>query len=193
MFIQASIPRTRFAITPTNVRYVCLDSTPNRQKLDMTQRIDDKLPIRQPNDRPQILVNQHKENLTRIPGNSFSLSSSSKELQIQIQELTKQRDSMQYTLQEAIRKSNLMEQQLDVLDSILYQQLQSQKIEQAIQFQVNMDQFQDQINILTKKLQDLINDNNYLQEQYQSQQFYIEELGFQENDQFNITHNFGQM
>ncbi|CAD8206429.1 unnamed protein product [Paramecium pentaurelia] len=163
MFIQASIPRTRLAITPTNVRYVY-----------------EKQPIRQGNDRNSFLVNQNKENLNRIPGNSFSLSSTSKELQIQIQELTKQRDSMQYTLQEAIRKSNIMEQQLD-------------KIEQAIQFQVNMDQFQDQINILTKKLQDLINDNNYLQEQYQSQQFYIEELGFQEDDQFNMTHNFGQM
>ncbi|CAD8085062.1 unnamed protein product [Paramecium primaurelia] len=185
MFIQASIPRTRLAITPTNVRYVCLDSTPNRQQLNMTQRIDEKQPIRQGNDRNSFLVNQNKENLNRIPGNSFSLSSTSKELQIQIQELTKQRDSMQYTLQEAIRKSNIMEQQLD--------QLQSQKIEQAIQFQINMDQFQDQINILTKKLQDLINDNNYLQEQYQSQQFYIEELGFQEDDQFNMTHNFGQM
>ncbi|CAD8117531.1 unnamed protein product [Paramecium sonneborni] len=185
MFIQAQIPRTRLAITPTNVRYVCLDSTPNRQQLNMTQRIHDNQPNRQINDHKTLINNSNKENLTRIPGNSFCHSSSSKELQIQIQELTQQRDSMQYTLQEAIRKSNLLEQQLD--------QLQNQRIQQAIQFQVNMDQFQDQINNLTKKLQDLIQENNQLQEQYQSQQFYIDEFQFQENDQFNITHNFGQI
>ncbi|CAD8207465.1 unnamed protein product [Paramecium pentaurelia] len=185
MFIQPQIPRTRLAITPTNMRQVYIDSTPNRQQLNMAQRIDEKQPLGQVNDHKKHIINQNKENLTRIPGNSFCHSSSFKELQNQIQELIQQRDNMQYTLQQAIRKSNIMEQQLD--------QLQNKKIDQAMQFQVNMDQFQEQINILTKKLHDLINDNNHLQEQYQSQQFYIEELGFQENDQFNITHNFGQM
>ncbi|CAK66777.1 unnamed protein product (macronuclear) [Paramecium tetraurelia] len=185
MFIQAQIPRTRLAITPTNVRSFCLDSTPNRSQLNVPQRFDEKQLYGQVNDRQKLIIHSSKENLTRIPGNSFCQSSSLKELQNQISELIQQRDTMQYTLQEAIRKSNIMEQQLE--------QLQNKKIEQAMQFKINIDQFQEQINILAKKLQDLINYNDQLQQQFQSQQFYIEELEFQENDQFNITHNFGQI
>ncbi|CAK57633.1 unnamed protein product (macronuclear) [Paramecium tetraurelia] len=189
MLIQAPIPRTRFAITPTNVRpiHVCLDMTPTRQFsnhnsiLNLTQRLDDRLPIR------AVVENKHPQSIivNRVHGNSFSQNQSNKEIQNQIQELTKQRENMAQILSEAIRKNNLLQKQLD--------KLQSDKTEQALQFQVNLDQFQDQITQLTSRLEDLIIENTQLQESYQSQQFYIEQLEYQENDQLNITQHFGQM
>ncbi|CAD8175577.1 unnamed protein product [Paramecium pentaurelia] len=189
MLIQAPIPRTRFAITPTNVRpiHVCLDMTPTRQFsnhnsiLNLTQRQDERLPIR------PIVENKHPQSIiiNRVHGNSFSQNQSNKEIQNQIQELTKQKENMSQILSEAIRKNNLLQKQLN--------KLQSDKTEQSIQFQVNLKQFQDEITQLTNKLENLIIENTQLQESYQNQQFYIEQFEYQENDQLNITQHFGQI
>ncbi|CAD8198281.1 unnamed protein product [Paramecium octaurelia] len=194
MLIQAPIPRTRFAITPTNVRpiHVCLDITPTRQLsnhnsiFNLTQRLDDRQPIR------PLVENKHlqsiiikPDNVNRVHGNSFCQNQPNKEMQNQIQELTKQKENMSQILAEAIRKSNLLQKQLD--------KIQGEKTEQALQFQVNLDQFQDEITQLTNKLENLIVENTQLQESYQNQQFYIEQLEYQENDNFNVTQNFGQM
>ncbi|CAD8193058.1 unnamed protein product [Paramecium pentaurelia] len=194
MLIQAPIPRTRFAITPTNVRpiHVCLDMTPTRQFsnhnsiLNMTQRADDRLQIRpvvQNKHQQSIIIKQ--DNINRVHGNSFFQNQSNKEMQNQIQELTKQKENMSQILSEAIRKNNLLQKQLD--------KLQSDKTEQTLQFQVNLDQFQEEITQLTNRLEDLIIENAQLQESYQNQQFYIEQLEYQENDNFNVTQNFGQL
>ncbi|CAD8108041.1 unnamed protein product [Paramecium sonneborni] len=195
MLIQAPIPRTRFAITPTNVRpiHICQDKTPTRQFsnhhniFNLTQKAEEKLHIRpllENKNLQSIVIKQ--ENNNRAHGNSFSQNQfNNKEMQTQILELTKQKDHMSQILSDAIRKSNILQKQLD--------KLQGEKTEQALQFQVNLDQFQEEITKLTNRLEDLIIENSQLQESYQNQQFYINQLEYQENDQFNVTQQFGQM
>ncbi|CAD8107548.1 unnamed protein product [Paramecium sonneborni] len=194
MLIQPQASKTRFAITPINIRpiHACLDIRPIRQFsnhqsiCNLTQRVEQRLPVR------QVIENQNlqsvlikQENNIRVHNNTCSQNQSNKEIQIQILELTKQMDNMSQILSEAIRKSNILQKQLNTL--------QSEKMEQTLQFQVNLDQFQVEITQLTNRLEFLINENLQLQESYQNQQFYIDQLDYQENDQFNFTKKFGQI
>ncbi|KAM3132855.1 hypothetical protein pb186bvf_015003 [Paramecium bursaria] len=218
MYLQPQVPRARLSLTPTTMKPIQVefvkDLTPVRSQnisyIDTSQQYSIDQPLQSINfnvitGRTEDRLSQNrssirnikkepyrsdKENLTRVPGNSFcGKEPSNKELQFQIAELRKQKENMCFTLAETLQKNQQLKQNLDTI--------QRDKDQQAQQYQTNLDQFVQELNGLHSIIRQLEEHNCSLLEQNETYQWQIEQLQTSykykcsQQSSFNITQNFG--
>ncbi|CAK85840.1 unnamed protein product (macronuclear) [Paramecium tetraurelia] len=209
MFVRAHVPKSRTSLTPQNFKPICIeqrgDCTPTRsnnisyyehsiliqepsqQSLqNYTGRVEEKLQRRVINSSASNLRCRYisdKENLVRVPGQSFGGNQpSSKDLMQVMNNLKKQKEDINYTLSETLQKNNLIQEQMDIVNKEMEQQ--------SLNYQQSLDEFMNEFNELTYKISQLEEQNNKLFEQNEHQKWYLQQIQCQ-SSRFHQTHNFG--
>ncbi|CAD8084429.1 unnamed protein product [Paramecium primaurelia] len=209
MFVRAQVPKSRTSLTPQNFKPICIeqrgDCTPTRsnnisyyehsiliqepsqQSLqNCTRRVEEKVQKKVINSSSSNLRNRYisdKENLVRVPGQSFGGNQpSSKELMQVINNLKKQKEDICCTLSETLKKNTIYQEQIDIVNIEIEQQ--------SLNYQQNLDEFMNEFNELTQKISQLEEQNTKLFEQNEHQKWYLQQIQCQ-SSRFNQTHNFG--
>ncbi|CAD8180972.1 unnamed protein product [Paramecium octaurelia] len=209
MFVRAQVPKSRSSLTPQNFKPICIeqrgDCTPTRsnnisyyehsiliqepsqQSLqNYTGRVEEKLQKKVINSSASNLRSKYisdKENLVRIPGQSFGGNQpSSKDLMQVVNNLKKQKEDINYTLSETLKKNNLIQEQMDIVNK--------EKEQQSLNYQQSLDEFMIEFNELTYKISQLEEQNTKLFEQNEHQKWYLQQIQCQ-SSRFNQTQNFG--
>ncbi|CAD8165705.1 unnamed protein product [Paramecium octaurelia] len=209
MFVRAQVPKSRTSLTPQNFKPICIeqrgDCTPTRsnnisyyehsvliqepsqQSLqNYTGRVEEKLQKRVINSSASNLRSRYvsdKENLVRVPGQSFCGNQpSNKELQQVINNLKKQKEDICYTLSETLKKNTQIQEQIETVNKEMEQQ--------SLNYQQSLDEFMNEFNELSYKISQLEEQNSKLFEQNEHQKWYLQQIQCQ-SSRFNQTHNFG--